>query len=77
MNLYISSIDNKKDFMAKYSPINYVKKDLPKMLIIDSENDTMVPYSNSLPLYTKSKKFSLVGFKKTNQFVIYEHIYYN
>lgn len=58
MNLDLSSIPNKKDFLDKYSPINYVKENLPKTLIIHSKNDVLVPYSNSQSLYTKSKKLN-------------------
>jgi len=58
MNSAILSMNNKEDFMAKYSPINYVKEDLPKTLIVHSKNDTMVPYSNSLSLYNKNKNFN-------------------
>lgn len=55
MNLPLPPTESKKEFIAKYSPINYVKEDLPKTLIVHSKNDTMVPYDNSLALYTKSK----------------------
>jgi triacylglycerol lipase len=56
MSLSLPSAENKKNFLSKYSPINYVKEDLPKTLIIHSKNDSMVPYDNSLSLYTKSKE---------------------
>ena len=38
-----------------YSPINYVKEDLPNTLIIHSIVDTIVPYSSSLKLFNESK----------------------
>lgn len=47
------SIEN---YMKEYSPINYVKPDLPPTLIIHGTNDKMVPYKDSLELYEKSKK---------------------
>ncbi|MDD6794452.1 MAG: alpha/beta hydrolase [Clostridiaceae bacterium] len=55
MNISINSIKNKDEIYTKYSPINYIKKDLPKTLIIHSKSDTLVPYENSLNLYNKSK----------------------
>lgn len=58
MNTHIYPMDNKKEFLAKHSPINYVKENLPSTLIVHSENDIMVPYSNSLSLYNESKKFN-------------------
>jgi triacylglycerol lipase len=51
---FLSSIKNKKEYIRKFSPINYVKKDLPKTLIVHSKADTMVPYSNSSSLYESS-----------------------
>lgn len=53
----IGNFKSNQDYVKKYSPINYVKKDLPKTLIIHSKSDTMVPYENSLELYNKSKEF--------------------
>ncbi|MGG5460355.1 alpha/beta hydrolase fold domain-containing protein [Clostridium sp. B9] len=43
-------------YMDKYSPINYVKPNLPKTLIVHGRQDKLVPYSNSLDLYNKSKE---------------------
>ncbi|WP_297636017.1 alpha/beta hydrolase [uncultured Clostridium sp.] len=45
-----------KDYMDTYSPINYIKKGLPKTLIIQGKDDKIVPYSNSVDLYDKSKE---------------------
>ena len=39
--------------MDKYSPINYVKGDLPSTLIIHGKNDNLVPYENATKLYDK------------------------
>lgn len=43
------------EYMDKYSPINYVKPNLPKTLIVHGRQDKLVPYSNSMDLYNKSK----------------------
>ncbi len=51
-----NSIENKEELIKKYSPINYLKKGLPKTMIIHSKVDSLVPYSNSETLYTESKK---------------------
>lgn len=37
----------------KYSPINYVHKNVPETLIVHSKNDKLVPYENSQLLYDK------------------------
>lgn len=50
-----NSIDNKEELTKKYSPINYVKNDLPKTMIVHSKSDNLVPYSNSENLYKASK----------------------
>lgn len=52
-----NSIDNKDEVSKQYSPINYIKENLPPTLIIHSKADTLVPYSNSESLYYKSKSF--------------------
>ena len=39
-----------------YSPINYIKEDLPNTLIIHSMVDTIVPYNSSLKLFNEAKK---------------------
>lgn len=39
-----------------YSPINYVKEDLPDTLIVHSMIDNIVPYNSSLKLYNEAKK---------------------
>lgn len=54
----VGKFKNNAAYIEKYSPINYVKKDLPKTLIIHSKSDTMVPYENSLNLYNKSKELN-------------------
>ena len=43
------------EYMDKYSPINYVKPNLPKTLIVHGRQDKLVPYSNSMNLYNKSR----------------------
>lgn len=42
---------------AEFSPINYVKENLPNTLVIHSEKDTLVPYSTSLDLYNKALSY--------------------
>ena len=54
----VGNLKSNQDYVNKFSPINYVRKDLPKTLIIHSKADTMVPYENSLSLYNKSKEFN-------------------
>ena len=49
----LNNIHDKASMIKKYSPINYVKGELPNTLIIHSKNDTMVPYENSEELYNK------------------------
>lgn len=44
-----------KEYLKKYSPINYIKEDLPNTLIIHSKVDELVPYSNAKDLYTALK----------------------
>ena len=51
----LNATENKEKILDKYSPINYVKKDLPKTLIVHSKLDKIVPYENSVQLYEKSK----------------------
>ncbi|SHE92947.1 alpha/beta hydrolase [Clostridium fallax] len=51
----LNHIKDKDSLINKYSPINYVKEDLPKTLIIHSKKDTIVPYENSIELYNKLK----------------------
>ncbi|MGG7177816.1 alpha/beta hydrolase fold domain-containing protein [Clostridium paraputrificum] len=55
INQSLSTISNRAEIIEKYSPINYVKENLPKTLIIHSKSDKMVPYENSEALYSKSK----------------------
>jgi triacylglycerol lipase len=67
---FISSIKNRDEYVRKFSPINYVRKGLPKTLIVHSKADTMVPYTNSSRLYDSSKALgndvSLVTLNDTN-----------
>lgn len=45
------------DTIAKlYSPINYLKENLPDTLIIHSMVDTIVPYNSSLKFFNKAKE---------------------
>lgn len=46
--------NNKSDIFRKYSPVNYIKKGVPKTLIVHSKDDSVVPYENSLKLYEKN-----------------------
>ena len=45
-----------KEYLKKYSPINYIKEDLPNTLIIHSKSDELVPYSNAKDLYNALKE---------------------
>lgn len=67
---YLLSIKNKDEYIKKFSPINYVKKGLPKTLLVHSKADTMVPYDNSYNLYESSKALGnnvkLVTLNSTN-----------
>ncbi len=54
----LKTVQGNQEYIEKYSPINYVKKGIPKTLIIHSKSDSMVPYENSLNLYNKSKEFN-------------------
>lgn len=49
---------NMDEISELYSPINYVKEDLPDTLIIHSEIDNIVPYNTSLELYNKAINFN-------------------
>lgn len=40
----------------KFSPINYVKGDLPSTLIIHGKKDELVPYENATELYERCKE---------------------
>lgn len=51
----INSTKDKTALMEKFSPINYVKGNLPSTLIIHSKLDTLVPFKNSTDLYDKCK----------------------
>lgn len=53
-NGLLSKIENKNEIIEKYSPINYLKEDLPNTLVVHSKSDKLVPYENSLKLYEKS-----------------------
>lgn len=48
--------ESMEDYMYNYSPINYIKPNLPKTLIVHGRKDMLVPYENSLNLYNKSKE---------------------
>lgn len=47
-----------KNFSKLYSPINYVKENLPSTLIIHSKKDEIVPYDTSINLYKKCTKLN-------------------
>lgn len=51
----IKSTKNKNDIFNKYSPVNFVKGDIPKTLIIHSMSDKVVTYKNATALYEKCK----------------------
>lgn len=46
-------------FKEAYSPINYVNENSPSTLIIHSKNDELVPYKNSLDLYSKLQQLKI------------------
>ena len=46
---------NKDYIINKYSPINYIKKSKIKTLIVHSDSDNVVPYSNAISFYNKNK----------------------
>lgn len=46
---------NKEEVFNKYSPLNCIREDMPKTLIIHSKADDVVPYNNSIILYDKLK----------------------
>ncbi|MGL4874477.1 MAG: alpha/beta hydrolase fold domain-containing protein [Clostridium sp.] len=48
--------NNINEYMKEYSPINYVKKDVPDTLIIHGKLDEMVPFKDSEELYKKLKE---------------------
>lgn len=52
----LNSLVSSKEYLKKYSPINYVKENLPTTLIIHSKSDELVPYSNAKDLYTLLKE---------------------
>lgn len=52
----LKSLTSSKEYLKKFSPINYIKDDLPTTLIIHSKADELVPYSNAKDLYTALKE---------------------
>lgn len=52
----LKSLISSKEYLKKYSPINYIKQDLPSTLIIHSKTDELVPYSNAKELYNTLKE---------------------
>lgn len=56
INNILKSIPNIKEVASKYSPINYINKEIPKTLMVYSKNDTLVPYKNAIDLYNKCKE---------------------
>ena len=52
----LKSLTSSKEYLKKFSPINYIKEDLPTTLIIHSKADELVPYSNAKDLYTTLKE---------------------
>lgn len=56
--LAVESIKDKDYIINKFTPINYVKKDMPPTLIIHSKNDKLVSYDNAIKLYNKLKKYN-------------------
>lgn len=55
INKIIKTTKNKDELLTRYSPINFVKSNLPKTLIIHSVADKIVPYENATALYEKCK----------------------
>ena len=53
-----------ESYSKLYSPINYIKEDLPDTLIIHSKKDNIVPYDTSVELYES-------GIELNNKFDFY------
>lgn len=49
----LHGVDKVQDIAKYYSPVNYVNKNSPSTLIIHSESDSVVPYTNSTLLHEK------------------------
>lgn len=56
--------DDIESYSKLYSPINYIKEDLPDTLIIHSKKDNIVPYDTSVELYER-------GIELNNKFYFY------
>ncbi|MBO8160505.1 MAG: alpha/beta hydrolase [Thermosipho sp. (in: Bacteria)] len=46
-----------KKVYEKYSPINYVKKDLPPILLVHGLKDSVIPYISSVKMYKKLRSY--------------------
>lgn len=51
------SISNLNKLSEDYSPINFVKENIPDTLIIHSKSDELVPYDTSVYLYQKALEY--------------------
>lgn len=47
-----------ENYSKLYSPINYIKEDLPDTLIIHSKKDNIVPYDTSVELYERATELN-------------------
>jgi len=46
------------EIYKKYSPINYIKADLPPILLVHGIKDRIVPYISSLKMYKKLREYN-------------------
>ncbi|MGL5151379.1 MAG: alpha/beta hydrolase fold domain-containing protein [Clostridium sp.] len=58
MQQILSNIENKESYFNKYNPINYLKENLPNILIVHSLTDAVVPYDNASVLYDGNITFN-------------------
>lgn len=56
LGVALSNTKNHNYVIEKFSPINYIKEDLPKTLIVHSKSDNLVPFENSQKLYNELEK---------------------
>ena len=57
------SADDINKISNKYSPINYLRDNLPDTLIIHSLSDSIVPYRTSIELYNKANSYNNNNFQ--------------
>jgi dipeptidyl aminopeptidase/acylaminoacyl peptidase len=83
---WIGSSSNRVAIAARVSPINYVSGDLPPILSIHGDQDSIVPYSHGVRLHEELDKFGISnrlitieggghgGFRSDQMEEIYEEI---